>query len=374
MPADLSIFVEPSPAGPPAGAELRHDPRFHALERMMEPASRTARQRQGDGAMAPVDWGAVLEGARELASVGRDLRLLVVVARAEANRDGHAGLARGLSLLAETVERHWDGLHPELRDRPQPLDAALPRINALRQLENEQDGLLGDLQLGVALTARGIGAITGADLTAGSMTPHQVLSGAPSGLGQAERDALLAAHEERVSRVRAATRALAAEDPGRLGALLEGVRAARAALARLQGGVAGTLGLSNGQGLRLTELATFLERIDLTLTEAASTREAVVPEPDAAEPVAPSEAAAGTGAVAPRAAPGTIGSREDVVRCLDRIIAFYETKEPSSPIPHLARRMRRMVPMNFMELMAELAPSGVKEFRVAAGVADDKGK
>ena len=62
------------------------------------------------------------------------------------------------------------------------------------------------------------------------------------------------------------------------------------------------------------------------------------------------------------------------MRSLDGIIAFYERTEPASPIPHLVRRVRRMVPMDFMQLMAELAPSGIKEFRSAAGVADDKGK
>ena len=55
------------------------------------------------------------------------------------------------------------------------------------------------------------------------------------------------------------------------------------------------------------------------------------------------------------------------------IIDFYERTEPSSPIPHLARRMRKMVPMNFLQLMEEIAPSGMKEFKNVAGV-DDKTK
>jgi type VI secretion system protein ImpA len=69
-----------------------------------------------------------------------------------------------------------------------------------------------------------------------------------------------------------------------------------------------------------------------------------------------------------------VNSRADVERSLDQIIDFYERTEPSSPIPHLARRMRRMVPMDFLELMAEIAPSGMKEFRTVAGVDDEKQK
>ena len=60
------------------------------------------------------------------------------------------------------------------------------------------------------------------------------------------------------------------------------------------------------------------------------------------------------------------------MKCLDLIIDFYDRTEPSSPIPHLARRVRRMVPMDFLELMEDLAPSGLKEFRKLAGVADGK--
>ena len=58
--------------------------------------------------------------------------------------------------------------------------------------------------------------------------------------------------------------------------------------------------------------------------------------------------------------------------CLDRIIDFYDRTEPASPVPFLARRMRRMVPMDFLELMEDLAPSGLKEFRPLAGVPDTK--
>ena len=94
-----------------------------------------------------------------------------------------------------------------------------------------------------------------------------------------------------------------------------------------------------------------------------------------ADPAAPAPGM--NGAHPPPAAggiPGAVNSRRDVERCLDMIIDFYERTEPSSPIPHLARRMRKMVPMNFMQLMEEIAPSGLKEFRSVAGVFDEKNR
>jgi type VI secretion system protein ImpA len=100
-------------------------------------------------------------------------------------------------------------------------------------------------------------------------------------------------------------------------------------------------------------------------------------EPDAAdasgaaEPTGTTEGGAEQ-APRPTGAPAGINNRRDVERALDQIIAFYERTEPSSPIPHLARRMRRMVPMDFVELMAEIAPSGMKEFKSVAGMGEDK--
>ena len=66
--------------------------------------------------------------------------------------------------------------------------------------------------------------------------------------------------------------------------------------------------------------------------------------------------------------PGGSARAKEVIACLDRIIEFYDRTEPASPVPFLARRMRRMVPMDFLELMEDLAPSGIKEFRPLAGI------
>ena len=68
-----------------------------------------------------------------------------------------------------------------------------------------------------------------------------------------------------------------------------------------------------------------------------------------------------------------LSARKEVEQCLSLVIDFYERTEPSSPIPLLARRIRRLVPMDFMQIMEEIAPSGMKEFRNIAGV-DDKSK
>lgn len=370
---DLEAFLAPVDGPNPSGVELRNDARFHAIERLLEPASRRSRMedvRAGATGAVALDWDGLLVDATVLAASGRDLRLLVIVARAVANEAGFAGLAAGLTLLTETVERNWDDLHPALREDGTPREAATRRINALYQIENDDSGILGDLQFNTVLSPRGIGPVSGADLAACMLSRNTILAEAPSGLGDKERAALVAEHEARVNRVRAACRATAAERPEELATLATDLDAARGALAALETALNGRVA-SNGVGVGFKALGMFLDRVAATVAAAQDESEAAG-ECDMTSPdPAPVPAAKPTVATA---MPGQINSRRDVERYLDQIIAFYERTEPSSPIPHLAKRMRKMVPMNFVELMEEIAPSGMKEFRNVAGVLEEKSK
>ncbi|MFC6762339.1 ImpA family type VI secretion system protein [Sulfitobacter porphyrae] len=204
---DITRLLEPLGEDTPSGIELRNEAGFHSLERLIEPAARENRL-NSDGSIneaAPdVDWDAVFDGALALAAKGRDLRLLCVVVRALYAEQGFAGLRDGLALLTDTLDQYWDSLHPELRERDDPVAAALPRTNALRQLDNDDNGLLGDIKFSVVLNPRGIGPILSDDLAKAALSDFEVLNRAASGLGQAEKDALVARHGQRVNRVKAA--------------------------------------------------------------------------------------------------------------------------------------------------------------------------
>ncbi|MBV2122768.1 MAG: type VI secretion system contractile sheath small subunit [Candidatus Thiodiazotropha sp. (ex Ctena orbiculata)] len=62
------------------------------------------------------------------------------------------------------------------------------------------------------------------------------------------------------------------------------------------------------------------------------------------------------------AAPGTINNRDDVIKTLERITQYYEKNEPSSPIPLLLDRAKRLVKMDFYEIVQDLAPGGSSHF------------
>ena len=91
--------------------------------------------------------------------------------------------------------------------------------------------------------------------------------------------------------------------------------------------------------------------------------------PDAA---APEDSAAGAVPSAAAAAPvapisGEINNRADVVRMLDKILAYYQRHEPSSPVPMLIERAKRLAPKNFFEIMEELAPESVGQLKILRG-------
>jgi type VI secretion system protein ImpA len=75
------------------------------------------------------------------------------------------------------------------------------------------------------------------------------------------------------------------------------------------------------------------------------------------------------GAPGAKAAPadGEINSREDVVRMLDRICLYYARCEPSSPIPLLLRRAKRLTSASFMEILRDLAPAGIDQAETIGG-------
>ncbi|HWL56736.1 MAG TPA: type VI secretion system ImpA family N-terminal domain-containing protein [Paracoccus sp. (in: a-proteobacteria)] len=366
------MFLAPIPGPDSAGLDLRNDMRFMALERALDGASRAVREdqvRKGNTGDVALDWARLMAEAESLAEAGRDLRLLVIVARLMTNMRGPAGLAEGLDLLADAVENWWESLHPALRDGDNPRASALRRINALHQIENADAGILGDLAYNSLLTPRGLAVVTGADLEAASITQGMLEAEGATGLSAAEQANRAADHEVRVNRVMTSCRACRDQAAEEVAAVEEGLGNAIAALQRLETALAARVG--SDPPVRFLELGKVLGRMQATLAAPGGRPAVVATEalPDGAE---------GGGAVpaglpiAPAAGlPARLTSRAEVEACLDLIIEFYQRSEPASPLPDLARRMRRMVPMTFLQLIEEIAPGGVKEFRSIAGVSSE---
>jgi len=75
-----------------------------------------------------------------------------------------------------------------------------------------------------------------------------------------------------------------------------------------------------------------------------------------------------SGGSSSRGISGEVRSRDEVVKALDKICDYYEKHEPSSPIPLLLRRAQKLSTMNFLEIIRELAPTGLDEAQRAGGI------
>ncbi|WP_408528362.1 type VI secretion system protein TssA [Paraburkholderia fungorum] len=128
----------------PCGPDLEYDPEFVVLSASV--VTRPEAQ-YGDfvGMPEPVNWGEVERDCRRLMMRSKDMRLAVLFCRCRTRLAGPIGLAEGLGLLAAWLAAFPDSIHPQLAvdaDR----DAALEiRMNALQTL-TDAEGLLADLR------------------------------------------------------------------------------------------------------------------------------------------------------------------------------------------------------------------------------------
>jgi type VI secretion system protein ImpA len=66
-------------------------------------------------------------------------------------------------------------------------------------------------------------------------------------------------------------------------------------------------------------------------------------------------------------ATGEVRTRDDVIQAIDRICEYYEKFEPSSPLPLLLGRARRLVTASFMQIIQDLTPDAIQQAEQIGG-------
>ena len=129
-------------ADAPCGESLEYDPAFAELEI----AARGKPEQHFGNTLVPAqapDWRQVHEKALALMERTRDLRIAVLLTRAQTVLQGLPGLTESLELVRQLLVQHWDHVHPQL-DAEDGFDPTL-RMNALAALVDPA-GLLRDLR------------------------------------------------------------------------------------------------------------------------------------------------------------------------------------------------------------------------------------
>ena len=328
-------LLEPVSPDSPCGPDLEYSGVIE-LERL---AQGKPERQIGDALLPPEepDWAAVGRMAADLASQTKDLRVLAKLTQALIRTEGYGGLRDGLALIRGTVERYWDCLYPPID--PDDGDPTL-RVNTLLGL-CDSDLTLKPLRDAPLVRSRSLGRFSLRDLAiaAGNLPPPTDREPpTTAAIDAAFREVDIEALQGLAAAVRSASEDLRATEAF----FLEQV-GARAAIG-------------------LDPLASVLREADKALTQQIARR--------GGEPGAEGDLAATAGGdeeVAGGAASGLVRSREDVVRLLDRICEYYRSREPSSPVPLLLERAKRLAYMDFLSIVQDLAPGGLPEVNTIRG-------
>lgn len=333
MPVALSSLGEDAPSG----ENLEYEQVFTDLLL----ASQFGEERQAGDQILPEqepDPGAIADRAEAVLAASHDLRAAVLLAYAELRMHGFPGLAGATAYIRGCLEGFWDSCHPQL-DADDDDDPTM-RVNAVLGLADPRT-VLRAVRLAPLTQSLNFGRFSLRDIAIaeGEIEVPPDMSAAP------ERAAVAAAFQDTP---RAALEAIHA-----------GARAAHQDVVAINRVFDEKL---PGQGPALDPLIKVLKR-------AVDRLGAVVGEPEAdAGEEAVEENATATAAAGPRAAPGEIGSRQDVERAIDRILAYYGKHEPSSPVPMLLARAKRLVGADFMTIVNDLAPDGAENVKLLGGL------
>ena len=121
------------------------------------------------------------------------------------------------------------------------------------------------------------------------------------------------------------------------------------------------------QAPNLSELRDFLVSAGKRVNEQLQRRGAGVSGEPAEESTEPGEGQAVVQRIA-----GEITSRDDVLRMLTKICDYYARHEPASPVPLLLERAKRMLAMNFLDILRDLAPDGVSQAETVLGKSEEE--
>jgi type VI secretion system protein ImpA len=289
------------------------------------------------------DWRATCDLAAGLLTRTKDLRVAVLLTRALLRVQGLAGLELGLTLIHGLLERFWDQVYPPLD--PEDDNDPTIRVNVLLDLCSAQS-LLHALRTTPLVRSRVFGPLSYRDI--------EIAEGRASAPPDVKRLDSAAIH----------------------GAFMDcSIEELQASAAAAAGALKRVNGLSDalGERIRLDQmpsldplsglLAAIVRSLNTYLAERlpqGSGAAVLEDEASGSEPASTERPSRG-------AAVGEIASRDDVVRAIDRICDYYFHYEPTSPVPLLLKRARRLATGSFLDIVRDLAPGALSEIEKVCG-------
>ncbi|MEX2219527.1 MAG: type VI secretion system protein TssA [Phycisphaerales bacterium] len=340
---DVEKLLRPVKDEAPAGEDLAYDTAYLELLRKAEG---TPEQQVGETIIPAEDpdWREVHDQCLSLLGRTKDLRLLILLLVSSLQTRGLPGLRDAIALLRQTIEQHWEALYPRLD--PDDNNDPLERLNIVGALAAPPEAVGDPLKIQKRLRET---PLTNSRAMGRFSLRHLALAS-----GEAQPRGEEAVPESAI--IEAAFDDTPLEDLQTIGDAISGaVDEFRALDSKLEAAV--------GAG-RMPDLAPFQKCLSevRTVVARALARRGVGSAVDGATPNGSGAHAGGV------SAPGEIRSHQDVLLALDRICQYYERAEPSSPVPLLLQRAKRLVSRNFVDILSDLSPDSMAQFKLIAGI------
>jgi len=330
---DLEQLLDPISADSPAGEDLEYDPLFGEMER----AAEGKEEQQFGDTIIPAeepDWRLVRDKAGKVLAQSKDLRAAMLLTKALVQLEGYPGLSDGLALIQGFITNYWESVHPQL-DPDDDNDPTL-RINTLINLCDPIQFLK---------SINKIPLVSSNVLGTFSLRDIQIAEGVLVPTGDDEKKSL--------DHIDGAFRECSPEDAR---TLLEQIRNAVACTAKIESELNQRVGIDQSPSLQaLSDLLLQAER-EVVTRSGGNLAEEMMEENGTSAPEALSQ---NTESVT---SGGAIRSRDDVIQTLEKLCLYYEQNEPSSPVPLLLKRAKRLVKKDFFDIVQDLAPDGSTHF------------
>ncbi|MGZ8144145.1 MAG: type VI secretion system protein TssA [Methylosarcina sp.] len=326
----------------PCGQNLENDFAFAQLE---DEARGKKEIQMGDQIIpeVPPDWKKVRTSAFELLARSRDIQVAMHLTCALLHTDGMAGMVQGLAIIHGLLEKYWNEVYP----RQDPEDEyPILRINILGTLKDFKKIL--DPIARTPLTQSKIGNFSWHDKELVQESLHA------------------AAKNEEIPDLAIIEAAFLDTPMDYLKQQLATINQARQLTEDIVDLVTDKIG--SIYSVDILPLIKLLKSMGQFLEEKIQQH----PEPELAESAGNVELAGEVSRSGTPSTSGGIHNREDVIRSIDAICKYFERYEPSSPVPFLLLRAKKMLAMNFMEIILELAPDAVNQAETICGVQKQK--
>lgn len=334
---DLTTLLDDVSPDFPCGENLEEDAVFFKLE----DECRFVEERQMGDTIIPAeepDWKVVRNLSLELLEKTRDIQIVMHLTCALIRLDGFHGFNQGLTLLNVWLKKYWDTVYP-LQD-PED-DHPVLRLNTLGSLN---DYVLIRKELNnISLTKAAVGNFSWFDIEMaegkkpvpkeGELPEMSIIEGA---FKETDFEALKNLRES-------------------LAQIQEHLKEITEIVIEKADAV------NAPDFLALTNL---LQGIHSFVTERIERRETVEGDDGV-------DSGVEVGASLKRKKAG-INNRDDVIRAIDEICHYFDRNEPSSPVPFLLQRAKKLVPMNFMDILHDMTPEGVNQAETICGGAKNE--